>query len=503
MNFRPKTKRRLLILLIGGISIIGAGVIFVVLQLHRYENHRLAFRAAGMAAFEQGDYRTAADDLSRYLVNDRMDGEAIFDYGIARSKLPQADLKNLIDARDSFKLYLEINNGDVACEHQLLGVYQKLNYSSDAIDLSHELLRANPDDVPALLAELTELIHQQQYQTALPVAMHLNDLTPFDVQTQGTTYELMWHLQKPGTDLTNRADQMVKAHPDDPRFELLRAVAAYWTGDVEGSKRWLRTAATRPPPDSGFVMMLTGAFDHVGLWSDALGALEKNAITPIATATIKASLLQRWWESGKFDRAIELTNQLDSSDPKTDSNLLGQRAFSLFGKYQTEKKALSPEFDADLQVLQHRPDDPMASCWGSVLLAITEPNPTDPMKPVRLLEDARRMDPTNSDACFFLGRQYFRIGESELGLQALRQTTQLQPEWAAPFAFMARAQMNRGQLDVALQSVEQAVARDPNSTDAQTALAMVRYRQIPSDANASDCAPELEFYRTIEKRRRA
>jgi tetratricopeptide (TPR) repeat protein len=491
MNLRPKTRQRLLILLTCATLLIGAAGALILVQLHRHEKHRLMFRATAMAAFQQGDYHKAAENFANYLRNDRMDSEAIFDYGVARSKLPQADAKNLIDARDCFKLYMELNPGDVAGEHQLLDIYRKLQYTSEASDLSNTLLQQNPDDVPALLAKLTELVQQQQYQAALPVAFHLNELTPFDVQTQGTTYELMWHLQKPRADLIDRADQMRKTHPNDPRFELLCAVAAYWTGDVEGSKQWLRTAATRPPPDAGFVLMLAGAFDHVGLWTDALNLLQNNASESPAVA---ANLVQRWWELGRFDLALTLLGKLKPTD-----SLIGLKAFTLYGKSQSSSAPLPTEFKIAIDSLRQREDDLPAQCWISVLSAITENNQPDVMKPLRLCQDARRSDPINADACYFLGREYLRIGESELALQALRQTTQLQPEWAAPYVLIARISMERGQVENAFQAAADAVARDPQSADAQITLAMVRYQQIPLTAGPAEILPVLN---SVEQLRR-
>jgi len=211
MNLRPKTKRRLLILLTAGIAIAGLATIAVVILLRRHESHRLAYRAAAMDAYQHGDYRTAADNFAKYLGNDRMDGPAIFDYAVCRSKLPRPDLSHLTEAKGLFNRYLELNPGDVDAEHQLLDIYQKLRYSSEAMALSDELLKENPDDVPALSARLGQMVRDHHYDLALPVAMHLNELTPEDVQTQGTTYELMWHLHKSPADFIDRADRMLQA----------------------------------------------------------------------------------------------------------------------------------------------------------------------------------------------------------------------------------------------------------------------------------------------------
>jgi tetratricopeptide (TPR) repeat protein len=517
MNLRPKTKRRLLMLLTA--SAVGASVasVGVVIQLHRYENHRLSFRATAMAAYQRGDYRTAADFFAEYLGNDRMDSPAIYDYAVCRSKLPRPDLSHLIEAKALFNRYLELNPGDIDAEHQLLDIYQKLRYSAETTELSDQLLKTNPDDVAALSARLGQLVRQRDYSTALPVAMHLDDLTPDDVQTQSMTYELMQHLRQPPADFIDRADRMLQAHPQDPRFELLRAVASYCTGDRPQTTRWLRLAATRTPPDAAFILMLAGAFDRMELWTDSRDLLEKNAATPSAPPQLKAVFAQRLWEMGQYPQAILLLKNVSSADPASNSDLLGLQALVQFSQNTAD-----PSTRTTVSILQQRQDDMVASAWASLLTAVIDTtvtdttvtentvtsnavtdttgtaavihsSPSDPLQPVRLCQSARRSDPENPDADFFLGREYLRLGETEPALQVLRQAGQMQPEWAAPWLLIARALLQRGQLSPAGRAADAAYQRDPQNPAVQLIFALVHYRLLPRAASAADIRPVLSF----------
>jgi tetratricopeptide (TPR) repeat protein len=496
MDLRPKTKRRLLILLTAGVGFLGVAMTVVVIGLHRHELHRLAFRTTAMDAFNRGDYRTAAENFAKYLGNDQMDSQAIFDFAVARSRLPRADMSNLIDAGKLFSRYLELQPGDVEAQHQLLTIDQKLRYTAEATQLAGELLAKNPDDVQALSANLAELIRTGRYQQALPVAMRVNELSPLDVSAQQTTYELMVRLHKPPQEIIDRADRMLSAHPADPRFELLRAVAAFSTGDHDGTIKWLRTAATRPPPDADFILLLAGAFDRLGMWTDSRALLEKNATAPTASPILKANFVQRLWEIGQYDQALALLNGINPADPASDPNLIGLRDLVLYTK---DPSHLPVDFKTALTALQQRQDDLFAIGWTDLLQAIASDAPATPLDTVRLLQSGVRSDSNNPDIRYYLGRQYLRLGESELALQSLRQTTQMQPEWAAPYVLIARTLMQRGQIADAADAARSAYQRDSQSPGVQITYAIVSYHQLGPAATAADIHPLLDVIQQLRR----
>ena len=67
MKLKPKAARRLM--LVSGIAaVVVAGVVMVVVvRGWQNDRHSARLRAEGMAAFEQGRYRPALEDLARYL----------------------------------------------------------------------------------------------------------------------------------------------------------------------------------------------------------------------------------------------------------------------------------------------------------------------------------------------------------------------------------------------------------------------------------------------------
>ena len=491
MHLRPKTKKRLLILLTTGVATCSIAVAVVIIQLHRYENHLLTFRAQGLTAYHHGDYRTAAHDLSNFLGNDRVDGEAIYAYAVSRSKLPRPDKGNLLDAKRLFNRYLELCPGDVDAEHQLLDIYQKLHYPTETMDTAGDLLKQNPDDVPALAAKLQQLVHDQKLADALPISMRLNELTPYDARTQETTFDLMARTGKRPSEILDRGNQLLLAHPDDPRFELVRALAAYFTSDLLDTKAWLRKASTRTPPDGDFTLLLVGSFDHLGMWDDSRSLLERTATQPSASASLKAKFVQRLWESGQFDTALAVLNGVSPSDSATDSQLLGLDALVL---HSLDRSAATLRY-----ALGHRPDDPTAAAWLLLLDVISNSNHHDALQGIQKCQTAEKLDPDNPDVRFYLAQQYLQIGEGELALQCLRQTEAMQPEWSEPYVMIAQILLDRGQIGEAIAPAQAACNRDSDSIPANRMLALVGYQRLDPRAQPIEIKPVLDFIQQVRK----
>jgi tetratricopeptide (TPR) repeat protein len=493
MNLRPKTRQRLMVMLLTALGLTVGLSVLVFTQLNRYERHRQALRAAGMDAYQRGDYRTATDDLSKFLSNDRVDSPAIYAYAVSRKNVPKPDMSNLVDARLLLNHYLDLNPGDLKAEHQLLEIYQTLHYISETTAVTDQILAQNPDDIPALSCKLQQLTRDLKFGAALPISQKLNDLSPNDLRAQETTYFLMSRLGKTPPELVSRANSMLSAHPNDPRYELLRAVAAYFSSDLDGARQWLRTAASGSAPDADFTLMLVNDFDRMQMWGDALELLKRVDANPNAPVSVKAALVQRLWEFKQYDAALTLLKNVNPQDPAADSQLIGLKALVL----HSQTGAIS-QVQAAEKTLQARSDDMVATGWALLLSALCNDSNTDVFPPVQQCIDAEHADPDNPDIRFFLGEQYDRLGENELALQCFRQASQMQPEWPAADLEISRDLRQRGQSFDAIAPAMAACERDPQSFEARKMLAQAQYEQLGQNANAIDIKPVLN---TIEQLR--
>ncbi len=483
---RPKTKKRLTILLIAGGALSAALGMLVVYGLHRYERGRLAYRAAGMQAFQNADYRTASDDLSRYLSNDRVDPPAIYCLAVCKTRMPRADMGNLLEARKLFTRYLELKNDDLDAQHQLLEIDQKLNVPADTLSLSEALLQKNPDDVAALFAKLQQLDRAQQYADALPVSLRLNELKPLDLPTQITTLMLMSYLHHPASEIIGRAEMLRSTHSADPRFDIVRAAAASFTGNAADTKKWLLSAA-RPKPEPDYALLLAGDFDKLDMWSDAQSLLIRANSAPDAPAEIKAAMVQRMFEFDQLDLALEKLHDVDPANPAVDPHLLGLKGLVLFAR---DHDRSAPQLTAIHAALASRADL-TAIAWDQLLQAITPTN-ADALSAVRLCNTAAHLDPDNADARYYLGQAYNNIGESELALQRLHQAQLLQSEWALPRALIARILLERQQAGDAEAQADAAFERNPKSPQVRIIHVMTHYAALHPAAGPTLIQPLID-----------
>src|SRR5688572_25781012 len=229
MNIRPKTMRRLAILLAGCVVI--AVVFWVLVHFQDKARHErlMAERAAGMAAFEQGDYAEALPKLSKYVAREKDDPQALFAYGKSRARVEELSGKHIMESMGVFKLLLTKPLPDelrLQCQHLLLETYDKVGaYNTEQIALADDVLAKRPDDLTALKYKAIALSRLLRYDEALAAARKRNELAPFDLDGQYQTLTLLTSLKKPKEEILAHAEALLKAHPDDPRFELLMGVA--------------------------------------------------------------------------------------------------------------------------------------------------------------------------------------------------------------------------------------------------------------------------------------
>ncbi|HSV14192.1 MAG TPA: hypothetical protein VLI90_08025, partial [Tepidisphaeraceae bacterium] len=510
MNLRPKTKRRLLVL-IAAIGLLAGGITaFVNVQLHRYEAARLQFRKQGMAAYNRGDYTGALDQFSRYLRNDTNDPEALYAYAVARSRVPRPDLAHLTEAKSLFNRYLEQVPGDANAQHQLLEIYQKLNYHAEAVSLADTLLARDANDLPAMKAKLHALLGQSKYDEALTLCKRVNELAPLDLDAQKLTLALLRKLQRPPAELTARADVMLAGHPNDPRFELLRAVAASFVGDDEGAKKWVMTAATRPPPDPAFVRELTGVFDRIGMYDESRDLLEKSAQQSAASdPQLLASLAQRLWESGQYADVLDRLKNVNASEPQASSALLAYKALALYCLAEmpdhpstrpaaTTGPAARAAADAIVEALTKRPGDGIAAGWTATLKTRFANPPLPSRDAVKAYQDALPLDPDNAVTRYYLGAAYLALGENEFALRYWQMASQISPAWIEPHVMMARTLLSSGRLAEAQGEAEIAARRSPNLLAVQATRAVIAYTQLQPSADHEKTERLLEFVRRIQ-----
>ena len=482
MSLRPRTVRRLMVLFAAVLVVVAVGAALYLRNEHRKAVRLEAARQAGMAAYQAGDYAAALESLRFYVARNKSDPQALFAYGIARSRVEEPSGKHILEGINTLSALLQIDPGNLEAKHRLLELYTQAFYSDEAVDLADRVLAQDPNDVPALHAKAVALERRLKYDKALAISQKINQLQPTDLDQQFATYRLMTQLKRTPAEMLARAQAQQKAHPDDPRFAMILGMAYGNAGDSASGKLWLNRAATQPAPDAVYVRNLVRVFDSVKMYKEAADLLDRT-VASNPDPMIMRVLVQRLWQSGRLDAVVDRLKGLYPNSSKSDATLLAYRALAL---HETGKAA---EAKAIVAALGKRAGDSEAIAWSTALSALFAP--MDPKSALAQYQAALTRMPNNAVIRKLVGDAYWRLGETELAIGAWRRAAELAPSWAGPHLSAARALNADGRVKEALEEAQRAFAAAPDSPDAAIALVNLRYRALEQGLVDASSEPAL------------
>lgn len=492
MNIRPKTIRRL-VLLTGVVALIAA-LALSVWAWHNYSKKKklLADRNAGIALYEQGDYVAAMEKL-RKCVGPRNpnDFDALFAYAVSRYRVESGS--HIKDARALFMNLLNMRPDHLPTAHMLLDLYSQISYNSEAIDLADKVLTKHPTDVPSLRAKAQALARAGKNIDALNVSVALNEAAPLDLEGQIQTRELMMRLKRPATEVIAHFAALQQKYPDDPRFEMLLGAAYAYAQDVPETLRWLRQAANRPPPDATFVRRLSRAFDDLKLFDESQQLLERAA--DLATdPAITRVLVERLWQSDRFEEVANRLKDLDPADARSDATLLAYRAMALVDlKREAEARQI-------IDALQARKGDNVAASWAAALEAHAQEQPRA-RETIARLDSALARNPDNGVLSYWIGECYLRVGEMELAKGKFRDAADAMPSWVKPHIMIARSALALGQTEEALEAARAARKGAPNQLASAKVYAAALHQWLSEHPDAEQAKALLQFVTLIQQQK--
>lgn len=485
MTMRPKTVRRLILLLAIVLLIGGAVIAFLAVSQNKLKTELAQARVDGMAAFEKGDYEVALRKLSRYLGKSKTDdADALFAYGTSRFNVIEPDRKEVPESKGIFLRYLELRPGDAKGEKSLLKVYITGGYDTETIALADQILLRDPNDVEAMKAKVMALSRLRRFDQAISVAYKLNELNPLDMESQIYTYTLMWNLHRPKEEFVRRAESARERHPNDPRFELLEGWAYRLAGDPQAARRWATEASKKKSPDDTFVKYLAALFDDLEMYNEAQRVLAK-AVEESNDPMILLILVQRMWQDARYAEVVDRLKNLDPSNKDINANLLAYKALALYQLGRpTEAKVI-------VDALANRRNDRFATCWTTAIKAKFETPNADPREQVTQFQAALRSDRANPVVLYMLAESYATLGEYELAIQNWKACAESSKSWARPHVMIARMLVATGRSDQALKEASDALDRAPNQSGAVISYLIARFGRLTDVNDGQDSYQDL------------
>ncbi len=477
MPLRPKSRRRVVVLAAVLLLIVAAawGVWYKGRLAHQAEMAQR--REIGIDAFRQGDHDSAVQHLAA-VVNDQpaaQDYDAALAFAISRMKVPLPNNRHLAESRQRLGELVDLRPDDLEARQALLEVFTRTGFHQDAIAAADAILKDDPANPIALKALRDNRRLNGNLPGALEAAKKLNEAQPTDVAAQIVTLEIMREGGEGGAALLAHASRWYQRFPNDPRFEVVLAVAHDYAGDAAEAERLLSRAAAKPMPDARTARTITALLDNLQRYPESLTLLRRAAESG-DDPQLLTLLAWRLWQAGLYGEAVAALADIDplaSSNPPAPTGL---RALA--------KLELGESADADLAALAARPE-PAARSWKEALQARFAQPPLPPAKQVEAYTAALRRDPTNPALLFWLGDGYATLDESALAVRALEAAADRAPGWAEPHLRLTQLHLDTNRLIPAAAAAEAALVRSHDDTNAwiqKVRVLHALWQQMPTES---------------------
>ena len=184
MQLRSKLIRRLLVLAIGFALLCGGAGGFYVYRKSRIRRQYEQIKAQGLAAAAEGNNEQAVGLLHTYLQRQPNDVDALVAYVHVRPLVPEPKNQQIPETINVLRHLLNLphQEGRIAEKRQLLDLYVRTRYWTEAESLAQELLpegtAPGKDDAPIVAARTAARIGQRDWDGALLWARQWSHLAP-------------------------------------------------------------------------------------------------------------------------------------------------------------------------------------------------------------------------------------------------------------------------------------------------------------------------------------
>ncbi|MEX2670972.1 MAG: tetratricopeptide repeat protein [Phycisphaeraceae bacterium] len=435
----------------------------------RNEKAIAAQRPAAMTAMEQGDYEDARTRLAIYLRHHDDDVEALYAFSKVQLNVPTDGNGHVQQAMGTLRKVRELDPDHDDAAHDLLKIYTRIGFGTEALALADEMLAKTPDDLEALEGRVWAYARLGQPAEALEAAHHLASVHPERVQSYLRVLAMMERDDASHEDMLSYATQVAEETLEGaPGHLLLGAVHRIGGNDDQAREHYL-AAAEEPPVDGDLLATLTTALDTLGE-SEAASQAVRRAVDSSDSVEPKRIHASRSLQLGDVATAEELLASVDSSSDEADSQLLALKAV-----LRTEQQSFDEVVTIGENLSKRPTTDAVAQAWAPVLKLQqrqAEGEGTDLQDVLEAVRKSRSILPRDPFLALLQGRSYAAMGEHEQAIDALRESASLATAAVSPLILMAEIHNRQGQPEEAVAAARTALNRSANNLEAAVHLTL-------------------------------
>jgi tetratricopeptide (TPR) repeat protein len=421
----------------------------------------LEARDRGRVALLAGEWEKALDGLGTFIGHAREPGAVTADdylgYAKARRHVVLPNGTHLVDAIGILRKARQLDPTSRPVQDELLGLYISCGYATEALELMDSMLAGSPSDIELLRTKCDLLDALRQYPKALEVARRIHELQPNDIAGPARTLRLLLLCDSPASDVDLWLAAVTTAHPNDPRFDLLRAAAYARRQDFQKAKevldRVVAASESWKDKDPKFLALLLDELDAAGRYDDALAVAGR--VEDAKDPHLQRECVRRLWYAERPADLVTHTERWAAAAATADPEILALRSLALAALDRR------PDADAVRRVLAAR-EDAESKAWSTFLTFAGG----EGAQTAGDLEAATRAAPGSGVLLVAYGDAQAALGELDAAVGVWMKASARARAWARPFCRISEVMRRTGRPTLAALAAKEAVARSPRGYEA-------------------------------------
>lgn len=465
-----RTRKRLLILVCLAV-VAGVGMVSV----HFLREARMAeliadARAEGYQAYEEQRFEDALEPLTFYVSNQHDDIDALLALAECRRRCPVLNRAHLHNAKDLALLVRTAHPTNMRALEMLLGLYRDLGYQTERLDIADQILALEENHEDALEAKVMALASLRRLSDALEAADQYARAKPDDAQVHRLKLQLMHIADADGDQIRDHAVLVASQHPDDPDFAILRAQGHMAASEDQMAMEVLRATAAMPIEEWEVMGRLIGALDTFGMYGEATATLQAGLANVAFHERALALAVSRQWHRGALAEARTVLSSSETTPSDADVHVVGWGALLALSDNDAVATESGP---GPWNVALAQRESEAATVWQLIVQSQEQRDAGDLSACRSSLEHARdegrRLADADDDAMpvamtlihCLLGEAALDLLEPERAIRDLDAAVNLDPSSARIHVLHARADLELGHLDDAVEHAERAFLIKP------------------------------------------
>lgn len=458
-----RARKRLIIAAVATVLIVAGGGGFWGMRKVQLKSQRVALRAQGLEDARAGNNEKAAEELWSYLQVDPDDREVLEKFAVARLAAPKPRGAHVLEAIRAYRRLKLLQPGRQDVNVKLCELYLRVGGHTELLEFANQALKVNPNELVALRGKATALQALSRKAEANEAAEQWLKVAPDDVNAMLMVLQSLVGDGQSGERAVQRADEMVKARPDDPRAQLIRGIAMLTNKRVPEAYEVFRELIPKVVKDEDLAIRLASQLDLLGKTDDAANLL---AATYDATKSTRIRLLlaRRAMEGGRFEEAIKLAES-PAPENRDEAAMITVVCASLNKKDTTPVTLSDPGWTAVANALLNR-------------AAGTE---AETRKAIEDIQSITAIGDIGPYPIFALGVYTATLGETERATDMMIRAAEAERGWSVPLKVASDLALRSGSIQKAKAFAEFAVQRQWTDLSAHLLWARAYYAEVQTD----------------------